>query len=64
MFTILSVYMKNQNTWIFRWLFIIVVPQLLGKHNLKRFQVIISDGDAQEYHQIDYLIIKYFTSAK
>ena len=41
-------------------MFIIVLPTIFSQNVSKRVQLFISDGDSQEYGQIDNVIIKYF----
>ena len=52
--------MPNQQSWMFRWVLSVVFPRLIPAHILKSMRVIISDGDPQEYSQIDNAIAKYF----
>ena len=59
MFNILRAFLPNQRAWSFRWIFNHVLPTMFSEQTLSNVKVIISDGDAQEYHQID-LAIKTF----
>jgi len=36
--------------------FFYVLPTMFSKTTISKIKVIISDGDAQEYHQIDHAI--------
>ena len=56
MFTIMRVFLLHEKTWIFRWLFCIVLPRLFGKPTVDQIKVIISDGDSQEIQQLDNAI--------
>ena len=56
MFTIMRAFLPNEKTWIFRWLFSIVIPFSFPKSTLDRVRVIITDGDSQEYTQLDNAI--------
>ena len=56
MFTIMRVYLPHEKTWIFRWLFCVVLPQLFGKPTVDQIKIIISDGDSQEIQQLDNAI--------
>lgn len=63
-FTILRVFLPNQQLWIFRWVFCILLPQLYGNHILQQINVVITDGDAQENSQLDNAIDKFFPHAQ
>ena len=52
--------MPNQHSWMLRWVLSVVFPRLIPRHILDSMRVIISDGDPQEYSQIDNAIAKYF----
>ena len=60
----LEYFFSNQQLWIFRWGFSILLPQLYGNHILQQINVVIIDGDAQENSQIDNAIDKFFPHAK
>lgn len=53
MFTFLRAFLPNQQGWVFRWIFSVVFPNMFHKQVLENVQVIISDGDPQEFTQID-----------
>ena len=56
MFTFLRAFLPNQRTWSFRWIFLHVLPTMFSKNIIDKIRVIISDGDSQEYQQIDVAI--------
>jgi hypothetical protein len=58
--TCLHVFMSNERAWAFRWLFLIVLPTLLGVAFLQLIQVVATDGDLQETSQLDIAIAKFF----
>ena len=60
MFIFLRAYLPHEKGWIFRWLFSIVLPKMYSNTVLQRIRLVISDGDAQEYNQLDNAIQKYF----
>ena len=60
MFIFLRAYLPHERGWIFRWIFSIVLPKMFNKNTLSRSKLIISDGDLQEYSQIDNASKKYF----
>ena len=61
-FIFLRVFMPNQQAWMFRWVLSVVFPRLIPKHIHSKIKIIISDGDPQEYLQIDNAIQVYFPS--
>jgi hypothetical protein len=60
MFTVMRVFLPNERAWVFRWMFQEVLPLLLGITYLQRVQVMITDGDSQEFQQLDAAIAKFF----
>ena len=64
MFTILRAYLPNEQSWIFRWLFMTIFPQMFPRNILQKVKFICSDGDPQEFTQIDEAIARYFPKAK
>jgi MULE transposase domain/SWIM zinc finger len=52
-FTVLRALIPNECSWIFKWLFQTVMPELLGKSALKRVVLAITDGDWNEIAQLD-----------
>jgi len=59
MFTFLRAFLANQRNWSFRWIFMHVLPTMFSKNMYERIKVIISDGDSQEYQQIDAAIATF-----
>ena len=57
MFIILRAFLPHEQSWGFRWVFSIVLPTMISQHTLQRVQLFISDGDSQEFGQIDNAII-------
>ena len=64
MFIFLRAYLPNERGWIFRWIFSIVIPKMFSKTVLQRTQLVITDGDLQEYSQLDNAIQKYYPHVK
>ena len=60
MFISLRAYLPHEKGCIFQWLFSIVLPKVYSNTVLQRIRLVISDGDAQEYNQLDNAIQKYF----
>ena len=63
-FTILRVFLPNQQMWTFRWVFCVLFPQIYDNHILSKIQVFITDGDSQETSQLDNAIDSFFPQAK
>ena len=51
-------------TWVFRWLFLESLPQLLGQIYIQLVQVIFTDGDSQETSALDEAIDLFFPNAR
>ena len=64
MFIFLHLFMPNQQSWVFRWIFFIVFPSLIPKHILANIKIIITDDDSQEFTQIDNVIKSVIPNAK
>ena len=64
MFIFLRVFMPNQQSWMFRWIFSVVFPSLIPKHILSSIKVVITDGDPQEFLQIDNAIGNVLPNAR
>ena len=56
--------MPNQQSWMFRLIFSVVFPRLLPKHILHKIKIVITDGDPQEYGQIDNAIETVIPNAR
>ena len=56
--------MPNQQSWMFRWIFSVVFPRLIPKHILCDVQVVLTDGDSQEFTQIDNAKVNVIPNAK
>ena len=64
MFIVLRVFMPNQQSWMFWWIFSVVYPRLIPKHILCDIKVIITNGDPQKFSQIDNAILNVIPNAK
>ena len=64
MFIFLRVFMPNQQSWMFRWVLSVVFPRLIPKHILNNIKIIITDGDSQEYTQVDNSIENVLPNAR
>ena len=63
MFPVLRAFLPNERSWIFRWVFNVALPTLFSKSVLEKVNIIVSDGDSQEYSQIDICINNHLTKA-
>ena len=64
MFIFLRWIMPNEQSWMFRWIFSVVMPSLITKKLLEMVCIIISDGDSQFFTQIDNTSRPYFKNAR
>ena len=64
MFIFLRVFMPNQQSWMFRWVFSVVFPRLIPKHILQNIKIVITDGGPQEFLQVDNAIENVIPNSK
>ena len=64
MFTILRAYLPNERSWVFRWVFSTVLPKVFPRYLRNSVKVIISDGDAQEFTQLNCGIKAFFPKCR
>jgi hypothetical protein len=50
---VIRAFVPNEKAWMFRWLFQQAIPTLIGWKTCKRINLILTDGDSQEYSQLD-----------
>ena len=60
MFILLRAYFPNEQAWAFRWIFSTIFPKCFPSTTLRRIVFVCSDGDSQEFSQIDAAIRKFF----
>ena len=60
----LKCFMPNQQSWMFRWILSVVFSRLIPKHVLCNTKIVITDGDPQEYIQIDNVIQNIIPNTK
>ena len=58
-FTVLRAFLPNEQGWMFRWIFSDILPTMFGD-TMKEVNLFISDGDVNEYLQIDNAIALYY----
>ena len=61
---ILRALVPNERAWMFRWLFQIATPSLLGAGSCDLVRLQITDGDAQETSQLDDALKTVFKISK
>ena len=61
---ILRAFVPNERAWMFRWLFQIATPSLLGAGSCDLVRLQITDGDAQETSQLDDALKTVFKISK
>ena len=61
---ILRAFVPNERAWLFRWLFQVATPSLLGKVACASVQLLITDGDSQETSQLDQALKTVFKSSQ
>lgn len=63
MFTIMRVFMPNEQQWMFQWILQEAFIKLFPSELHLEVKVVISDGDSSEYDQIDCMIAKFLLNA-
>ena len=63
-FIIMRVYLPNERAWVFRWVFQTAMPKLLGAEYLLLVNLAITDGDSQEFLQLDIAIKNHLKNAR
>ena len=61
---ILQAFVPNERAWLFRWLFQVATPSLLGSGSCGLVRLVITDGDSQETSQLDDALKTVFKSSK
>ena len=62
-FVVARIFMPNETSAFYRWVFLKCLPCLLGEANLKRVKLVITDGDAQEFEAVEESCLHYLTNA-
>jgi MULE transposase domain len=61
---ILRAFVPNERAWLFRWLFQVATPSLLGTSSCELVRLQITDGDSQETSQLDQALKTVFKNSK
>jgi hypothetical protein len=62
-FTPIRVFMPSECCWVFRWIWDTAIPNLLGRQNLKRVQLVLTDGDSKIYEQFNQVKEAIYSNA-
>ena len=62
-FVIARCYMPNETKSFFMWVLLRAFPYLLGKRRLSAVNLLLTDGDSQEYESVDSARHRFFTKA-
>lgn len=62
-FTPIRAFLPSECRWVFRWMWSKAIPTLLGRDNISRVQLVLSDGDANIYIPFDELKAKFYPNA-
>ena len=59
-FVFLRVLIPNERAWVFKWVFQTLLTTLFPPNHFNHLKMFITDGDSQEFQQLDAAIEKYF----
>lgn len=62
-FTPVRAFLPSECQWVFHWLWASAIPFLLGPENIRRIQLVLSDGDPKIYIPFDSLKENLYPSA-
>jgi hypothetical protein len=62
-FTPVRAFLPSECQWVFHWLWASAIPSLLGPENIRRIQLVLSDGDPKIYIPFDSLKENLYPSA-
>ena len=60
---VLKCWAPNNRAWLFKWLFTVALPALVGISTCQKVQLVLTDGDSQECSQLDCALVDVFTNA-
>ncbi|GFH50137.1 hypothetical protein CTEN210_06613 [Chaetoceros tenuissimus] len=63
-FVVLRFFIPNQQLWMFRYVLMVAILNLLGKDLCAQVNIIVTDGDPQLCQIVDLAISQLYTSAK
>ena len=61
---ILRLWVPNQKAWMFKYVLLVVIPQLLGKEFCLRVRVIVTDGDSVLINMVELAIATVYVNAR
>jgi len=62
-FTPLRAFLPSECQWVFLWLWTTAIPTLLGKENISRTQLVLTDGDINMYNPFNTVKAALYPSA-
>ena len=62
--TYMRAFLPSQQQWVFQWLFDNEFPTLMGNKSLEKVQLVITDGDTNEYMPIIRSIRSIYINAE
>jgi hypothetical protein len=62
-FTPVRAFLPSECQWVFHWLWSSAIPLLLGRENLSRVQMVLSDGDSKIYNTFNSVKADIYPSA-
>ena len=64
LFTALRCFMPNERKWMFKWIWSVACPILLGTDVLNQNELMLTDGDCQEFNSFNEIQTKFFPNSK
>ncbi|CAJ1963934.1 unnamed protein product [Cylindrotheca closterium] len=62
-FVILRVFMPNETSAFYNWVFQEALPSMLGKEHLERVNLVLTDGDSNEFSALENSMLKLLPNA-
>ena len=52
-FVVCRIFMPNETSAFYRWVFLKCLPSMIGRDHLQRVRLVVTDGDAQEFDAVE-----------
>jgi hypothetical protein len=62
-FTPVRAFLPSECQWVFYWIWRVAIPTLLGRENIARTQLVLTDGDPKMYMPFDSIKEELYPSA-
>jgi hypothetical protein len=62
-FTPIRAFLPSECQWVFLWIWTTAIPALLGKDNIRRIQLVLTDGDSKIYNPFNSVKALLYVSA-